>query len=64
MKKKIMPTTYFIIFLALSILFHFIFPIVFVILMEVLFINFEEKKMKKTFGKKYINYTNKVRKWI
>ncbi len=42
----------------------FIFPIIFIILTEVLFIPAEEKNMKKAFGKKYIKYKKKVRKWI
>ena len=42
----------------------FIFPIVFMILMEILFIPFEEKNMEGIFGKKYINYKKEVRRWI
>ena len=42
----------------------FIFPIVFIVLMEILFMPLEEKNMEKTFGKEYIKYKNKVRRWI
>jgi len=42
----------------------FIFPILFIILMEILFIPLEEKNMEKTFGKKYLGYKNKVRRGI
>ena len=42
----------------------FVSPITFVILMELLFIRFEEKNLKGVFGKKYINYKKKVRRWI
>ena len=42
----------------------FIFPVVFVFLMEKLFISFEEKNMEKIFRKKYHRYKIKVRKWI
>ena len=42
----------------------FIFPIIFIILIGILFIPLEEKNMQETFGKKYINYKKKVRRWI
>ena len=42
----------------------FIFPILFIILIEKLFIEFEEKNLEKMFGKKYLNYKKKVRRWI
>ena len=42
----------------------FIFPILFIILIEKLFIRFEEKNLEKMFGKKYLNYKKKVRRWI
>ena len=42
----------------------FIFPPLFVILMEIMFIPFEEKNLEKIFGKKYLNYKKKVRRWI
>lgn len=42
----------------------FIFPIIFIILMETIFIPMEEKNLEKSFGKKYLNYKKKVRRWI
>ena len=42
----------------------FIFPILFIILIEKLFIKFEEENLEKRFGKKYIDYKKKVRRWI
>ncbi len=41
-----------------------IFPLIFGIIMEIIFIPVEEESMKKAFGKKYTNYQKKVRKWI
>ena len=58
----------FMILLGLSVLLGslitFIFPLFFIIIMEIIFIPFEEKNMKKFFGKRYIKYKNKVRRWI
>jgi len=48
----------------LGTLITFISPIGFVILMELMFIPFEEKNLEKVFGKKYLNYKKKVRCWI
>jgi len=42
----------------------FVFPIIFIILIEVLFIPLEERDMQKRFGKKYLDYKKKVRRWI
>jgi len=42
----------------------FIFPILFLILIEILFVPTEEKNMEKNFGKKYLEYKKKVRRWI
>jgi protein-S-isoprenylcysteine O-methyltransferase Ste14 len=42
----------------------FIFPILFFVIIETLFIPIEEKNMKKQFGKRYLEYKNKVRRWI
>ena len=42
----------------------FIFPILFIIIMEIKFIPMEEKNMKKTFGKDYLEYKKRVRRWI
>lgn len=42
----------------------FISPIIFIILMEKIFIPTEEKNLEKKFGKNYLNYKKKVRRWI
>ena len=42
----------------------FLFPIIFIILMEIVFISTEEKNLEKAFGEKYLNYKKKVRRWI
>lgn len=42
----------------------FLFPIIFVILMEIKFIPIEEKNLEKVFGKKYLDYKREVRRWI
>ena len=42
----------------------FIFPIIFIIIMEKLFIPIEEKNLEKKFGNKYTNYKKRVGRWI
>ena len=42
----------------------FAFPVIFIILMEMIFIPAEEKNLKKVFGKEYSDYKKKVRRWI
>ena len=42
----------------------FLFLIIFIIIMETKFILIEEKNLEKTFGKKYLDYKKKVRRWI
>lgn len=42
----------------------FLFPIAFIILIEIKFIPIEEKNMEKAFGKRYFDYKKKVRRWI
>lgn len=39
-------------------------PFIFFIIMNYMFIPFEEKKMNSTFGDDYIKYKNNVRRWI
>jgi len=39
-------------------------PLLFMILMEVIFIHIEENNLEKRFGKEYNNYRKKVRRWI
>jgi len=45
-------------------LISFVFPIIFVMIIEKLFIPMEEKNLEKEFGDKYIAYKKRVRKWI
>ena len=42
----------------------FVFPIIFIILMEKLFILMEEANLEKAFGGDYMDYKQKVRRWI
>ena len=42
----------------------FISPVVFVVLMEALFIPFEEENMERIFGSEYTEYKRRVRRWI
>ncbi|MFH0970745.1 MAG: isoprenylcysteine carboxylmethyltransferase family protein [Candidatus Diapherotrites archaeon] len=42
----------------------FVFPVAFIILMEIGFIAQEEKKMATIFGSKYLDYKRKVRRWV
>jgi len=42
----------------------FVFPVVFVILMEILFIPFEEQNCEKIFREKHLEYKKRVRRWI
>lgn len=42
----------------------FISPPGFIIVMKVIFIRFEEQNLEKIFGKEYLDYKQKVRRWI
>ncbi len=42
----------------------FIPPIIFAVIMDRVFIRFEEKNMEKVFASKYLAYKKKVRRWI
>jgi len=42
---------------------HFI-PVIFAILIDNINMPFEERNLKKAFGKKYLDYKRKVRRWI
>ncbi len=42
----------------------FISPLIFFLIIHFIFIPFEEEKNKKTFGKKFLKYKSKTRKWI
>jgi protein-S-isoprenylcysteine O-methyltransferase Ste14 len=42
----------------------FVFPVLFVILMETMFIPLEERELEEAFGVNYLDYKRKVRRWI
>jgi protein-S-isoprenylcysteine O-methyltransferase Ste14 len=50
--------------IALGNLFSFFSPLFFFTVMNLMFIPYEEEKNKKTFGKKFLDYKKRVRKWI
>lgn len=39
-------------------------PVIFVILMELWFIPLEEKNLERTFQKEYVEYKDRVRRWL
>jgi len=41
-----------------------IFPLIFIALLEILFLSQEEKNLREIFGEDYINYQNRVRRWL
>jgi len=42
----------------------FISPMLFVVLIDIFVIPVEEKNLEKKFGKKYLDYKNRVRRWF
>ena len=42
----------------------FLSPLIFFFIMNSVYVPFEEKLMQKIFGKQYLNYKKKVRRWI
>jgi protein-S-isoprenylcysteine O-methyltransferase Ste14 len=42
----------------------FVFPVIFIIAMERIFIHVEEENLGKAFGQRYLDYKKKVRRWI
>ena len=50
--------------LVFGTLVSFVFPFLFLVLMEVLFIPTEEKNLERVFQEEYIRYKNTVRRWI
>ena len=50
--------------IILGSLFSFIFPIIFVIIINKTIIPVEEKNLERLFGKKYLDYKKKVGRWI
>ena len=49
---------------ALGSLSPYIFPVIFVIIINGLIIPAEEKDLENKFGEKYLDYKTKVRRWI
>jgi protein-S-isoprenylcysteine O-methyltransferase Ste14 len=49
---------------VLGSLIAFISPPSFIIVMNVIFIRFEEQNLERIFGKEYLDYKQKVRRWI
>ena len=45
-------------------LLSFLLPIIFFVIMNSIYVPFEEKLLEELFGKKYLNYKKKVRRWI
>ena len=45
-------------------LLSFLSPILFFLIMNYYFVPFEEKLLENLFGKKYLNYKKKVRRWL
>ncbi|MEW5896836.1 MAG: isoprenylcysteine carboxylmethyltransferase family protein [Nanoarchaeota archaeon] len=42
----------------------FLFPVLFMLIVELLFIPKEEKKLEKAFGTRYLDYKKEVKKWV
>lgn len=42
----------------------FVFPVLFIVIIGVLFIPDEERKLEEVFGEEYREYTRKVRRWV
>ncbi|MHA1975491.1 MAG: methyltransferase family protein [Candidatus Hodarchaeales archaeon] len=57
-----------ILFLGIAILLGslitFLFPITLLIILDVFYIPFEERKLERIFGEEYLSYRQKVRRWI
>ena len=45
-------------------LFSFLSPLLFFLIMNFVYVPFEERLMEKIFGKKYLVYKKKIRRWI
>jgi len=50
--------------ILLGVLSTFIIPVIFIILTDRTVIRLEERKLEKKFGKKYLKYKRRVRRWI
>ena len=45
-------------------LYSFVSPIIFFLIINYMFIPFEEEKNEKTFGQEFLNYKKQVRRWL
>jgi len=50
--------------LFLGSLITFLFPIFFLLIMDWYFVPVEEKNLEKIFGRKYLEYKERVRRWL
>jgi protein-S-isoprenylcysteine O-methyltransferase Ste14 len=50
--------------LLLGSLVSFFFPVILFLLLQFLYIPFEEREMERVFGLQYIDYKRKVRRWV
>jgi protein-S-isoprenylcysteine O-methyltransferase Ste14 len=50
--------------ILLGSLISFVFPILLFLLLNFIYIPNEEKRLKRIFGREYLNYKKKVRRWI
>ena len=50
--------------IVLGSIISFIFPIIFILLMRIKYIPFEEEQLEKKFKHKYTAYKKRVRRWI
>lgn len=41
-----------------------VFPVFYIVIMDVFFIRIEEKNLERVFGRPYLDYKNKVRRWF
>jgi|AP12_2_1047962.scaffolds.fasta_scaffold08756_2 protein-S-isoprenylcysteine O-methyltransferase Ste14 len=47
-----------------GIIYNLIFPVLYLVIMDRVFIKIEEHNLEKAFEEEYILYKNKVRRWI
>jgi protein-S-isoprenylcysteine O-methyltransferase Ste14 len=50
--------------ILLGSLITFVFPIALLVILDRYYIPFEEKRLEETFGAEYLEYKQKVRRWI
>jgi protein-S-isoprenylcysteine O-methyltransferase Ste14 len=50
--------------LVLGSVVRFVFPVLFLIAMEVMFVSLEERNLESAFGGRYLRHRKKVKRWI